>query len=79
MRGKNYLEPNYANLVIKNNKIIYKLWQNCSSYGYNIANIAIAMSAISVTLQSRKHTSLVKCVQGKHSSLIIYVRGNIHP
>ena len=28
-----YLEPNYANLVIKN---IYKLWHNCSSHGNNI-------------------------------------------
>ena len=26
----------YANLVIKNNKIIYKLWHNCSSHGHNI-------------------------------------------
>ena len=34
--GKIYLEPNYANLVIKNNKIIYKLWHNCSSHGRNI-------------------------------------------
>ena len=32
-----YLEPNYANyLVIKNNKIIYKLWRNCSSHEHNI-------------------------------------------
>ena len=23
--GKNYLEPNYANLVVKNTKIVYKL------------------------------------------------------
>ena len=30
--NKIYLEPNYANLVIKNNKIIYKLWHNCSSH-----------------------------------------------
>ena len=34
--GKIYLEPNYANLVIKNNKIIYKLWHNCSSHEHNI-------------------------------------------
>ena len=34
--GKIYLEPNCANLVIKNNKIIYKLWHNCSSHGHNI-------------------------------------------
>ena len=34
--GKNYLESNYANLVIKNNKIIYKLWHNCSNRGHNI-------------------------------------------
>ena len=34
--GKNYLEPNYANLVTKNDKIIYKLWHNCSNYGHNI-------------------------------------------
>ena len=27
-----YPEPNYASLVIINNKIIYKLWHNCSSY-----------------------------------------------
>ena len=27
--GKIYLEPNYTYLVIKNNKIIYKLWHNC--------------------------------------------------
>ena len=33
---KIYLEPNYANLVIKNNKIIYKLWHNCSSHEHNI-------------------------------------------
>ena len=26
--GKKYLEPNYANLVIRNNKIIYELWHN---------------------------------------------------
>ena len=30
---KNYLHPNCANLVIKNNNIIYKL---CSSHGHNI-------------------------------------------
>ena len=34
--GKIYLEPNYANIVIKNNKITNKLWQNCSSHGHNI-------------------------------------------
>ena len=33
---KIYLEPNYANLIIKNNKIIYRLWHNCSSHGLNI-------------------------------------------
>ena len=33
--GKIYLEPNYANLVIKNNKILYKLWHNCSSHEHN--------------------------------------------
>ena len=27
LHPKMYLEPNYANLVIKNSKIIYKLWQ----------------------------------------------------
>ena len=37
--GKIYLEPNYANLVIKNNKIIYKLWHNCSNHGHNIKHI----------------------------------------
>ena len=31
--GKNYLKPNYANLV---KKIIYKLWHNCSGHGHNI-------------------------------------------
>ena len=32
--GKIYLEPNYANVVIKNNKSYsYKLW---SSHGHNI-------------------------------------------
>ena len=36
MIGKIYLEFNYANLDIKNNKIIYKLWHNCNSHGYNI-------------------------------------------
>ena len=36
MIDKIYLEPNYANLVIKNNKIIYKLWHNCGSHGHNI-------------------------------------------
>ena len=30
------LEPNCANLVIINNKIVYKLWHNCISYGHNI-------------------------------------------
>ena len=30
------LEPNYANLVIRNNKIAYKLWDNFNSYGHNI-------------------------------------------
>ena len=30
------MEPNYVILVIKNNKIVYKLWHNCSSYGHNI-------------------------------------------
>ena len=34
--GKIYLEPNYAHLAIKYNNIIYKLWHNCSSHGYNI-------------------------------------------
>ena len=33
---KIYLHPNCANLVIKNNKIIYKLWHNCSSHGHNV-------------------------------------------
>ena len=34
--GKIYLELNYANLVIKNNnKVIYKLWHNCSTLGHN--------------------------------------------
>ena len=28
---------NYANLAIKNDKIVYdELWHNCSSYGHNI-------------------------------------------
>ena len=31
-----YLESNCANLVIKNNNIIYKLWHNCSSHGHSI-------------------------------------------
>ena len=26
----------YANLVIKINKIVYELWHNCSSYGHNV-------------------------------------------
>ena len=26
----------HANLVIKNNKILYKLWHHCSSHGHNI-------------------------------------------
>ena len=34
--GKIYLESNYAILVIENNKIIYKLWHNCSTHGHNI-------------------------------------------
>ena len=34
--GKIYLEPNHANPVIKNNKIIHKLWRNRSSHGHNI-------------------------------------------
>ena len=34
--GKINLDPSYANLVIKNNKIIYKQWHNCSSHGHNI-------------------------------------------
>ena len=29
-------KPNYANVVIKNDKIVYELWHNCSSYGHNI-------------------------------------------
>ena len=36
LHPKIHLELNYANLVIKTNKIIYKLWHNCSSYGHNI-------------------------------------------
>ena len=34
--SKIYLVSNYANLVIKSNKIIYKLWHICSSHGHNI-------------------------------------------
>ena len=30
------IEHNYANLVIKNNKLVYELWHNCSSHGHNI-------------------------------------------
>ena len=30
---KIYLEPTYANVVINTNKILYKLWYNCSSNG----------------------------------------------
>ena len=32
------LEANYANynVVIKNNKMVYELWYNCSSYEYNV-------------------------------------------
>ena len=33
------MEPNCANLVIKSNKIVYKLWHNCSSYGFIILSI----------------------------------------
>ena len=33
---KFYLEPNYANLVNKDNKIIYKMLQNCSIHGHEI-------------------------------------------
>ena len=40
--GKNLSGPNYANLVIKNNNIIYKLWHNCSSHGHNIEHSYIA-------------------------------------
>ena len=36
VKKKNTWEPNCANLVIKNNKIIYELWHNCNSYGHNI-------------------------------------------
>ena len=32
--------------------------------------LAIAMPAISVALQSGKHASLVKCLQGKHVSMM---------
>ena len=30
------LQFNYANVVIKINKIVYELWHNCSSHGHNI-------------------------------------------
>ena len=30
------LAPNYANVAIKNNKNVCKLWHNCSGYGHNI-------------------------------------------
>ena len=36
--GKIYLERNCANLVIKSNKLIHKLWHNCSSHGHNEYN-----------------------------------------
>ena len=36
LHPKNCLGLNYSDLVIKNNKIIYKLWHNCSSHWHNI-------------------------------------------
>ena len=36
MVKRNSLKPNYANLMIKNNKIVYELWHNCSGYGHHI-------------------------------------------
>ena len=35
IKVKIYLEPKFANLVIKNNKS-YTNWHNCSSHGHNI-------------------------------------------
>ena len=32
--SKIYLKSNYANLVIKYNKIIYELWHDCSSHAW---------------------------------------------
>ena len=29
----NRLKPNYANVVIKNNKITYELWHKCNNVG----------------------------------------------
>ena len=36
MLKHNSMEPNYANLVIKNNKTVYKWWHNYSIYEHNI-------------------------------------------
>ena len=35
----NRMEPNFANLVIKNGEIVYEPWHNCNSYGHNIEHI----------------------------------------
>ena len=58
---KNYLEPNYANLVIK---IIYKLWHNCSSHGHNNNRSKIEHNRLELTAakqQKYKWTPLSIC------------------
>ena len=47
----------YANLVIKNNKIIYRLWHNCSSHEHNIE-------------YNRQFLALLKSIIGKNLSIM---------
>ena len=47
------LEANYDNVVINNNKMVYELWINCSSYEHNIEQKGLVFEHCSKAWQAK--------------------------